>query len=622
MPDRERLASAEQLLECAKLGILVVRLEDRRVRFANPRICEMLGYERDELLSLGTMAIHPPDERARVEEAMALQAAGELDTARAIRTRRKDGSLFPADITSAPVDYHGERCLVGIFQDASELEIVTEELRASSRVLEAVLDAIPDVIGLQDRSHRILRYNRAGHEFLGLGPDQSHGKKCFELIGKVRPCEHCATAETYRTRAPAQARKYVEDMGIWLDARSYPVLDENGDLVQVVEHLRDITAEVRAEERLRANEEEMRHMQKMQAIGTLAGGVAHDFNNLLTPILGLASMIGEHPDATDAIVEAAEIIERAAARAAELTQQLLGFAQKGKMREEAVDVHELVREILAMVARTVDRRIHVAPSLCPETLFVLGDPGQLRQAVLNLAVNACDAMPEGGDLTVSTRVGEDNGVVIEVTDTGTGIDPGDVGRIFEPFFTTKAEGKGHTGMGLAMVYGIVENHRGRIEVESRPGATTFRVWMPSTAPTEPVSAPEAVVRGQGCILVIDDEELVRLVTQRMLEALGYEVLAATDGVNGAALFARHRARIDLVIIDLVMPKIGGRETFRRLRAIDPGVRALLSSGYGEDEEVQAILAEGMAGFIKKPFVASELSRAVARALSRSVQDRE
>jgi signal transduction histidine kinase len=382
-------------------------------------------------------------------------------------------------------------------------------------------------------------------------------------------------------------------------------------------------------------EQHLRQMQKMEAIGTLAGGVAHDFNNLLTGILGYANELKLGSDPGDEVHEAATVIENAATRAAELTRQLLGFARKGKMEEVPVDVHRLIQEVVSMLGHTLlsrnGRRIRISQRLMAQPSYVLGDQTQLQQVLLNLGVNARDAMPEGGELVIETcaaeldeeycrdHVGASPGryLMISVTDTGSGIPKEIVDRIFEPYFTTKREGEG-TGMGLAMVYGIVKNHGGSVRVYSEAGrGTTFKVYLPVAAAPEPVvreARHETPIRGEGRILVVEDEDVIQAMATRMLESLGYDVVAASDGQEAVEYYEQHGGETDLVIIDMIMPRMNGRDCFRRLREMNPLVRAILSTGYGLDSAVRELLGDGMIGYVQKPYVIGQLSEAVAKAL--------
>jgi PAS domain S-box-containing protein len=408
--------------------------------------------------------------------------------------------------------------------------------------------------------------------------------------------------------------------------------DEVVSLLHIAsEFLANALARRRAESEKANLEEQLRQSQKMEAVGTLAGGIAHDFNNLLTGILGYADMLGAGGLSPEQSKKAADVIEKAARRAADLTQQLLGFARKGKYQNIPVDLHATIHEATSLLGRTLDKSIALQQNLRARDPFVLGDPVQVQQVILNLAVNARDAMVQGGTLTFSTeRVSLNTApenlsptgqpreyIKLTVSDTGCGIPPQVQQRIFEPFFTTKEQGKG-TGMGLSMVYGIVKNHGGSICVASEVDkGTRFEILLPATKRPDLVAEDDRVRTRTGqpaTILVVDDEELVRQVAQTMLENLGYGVRTARDGQEAVALYRESYGQIDLVVLDMIMPRMGGRETFLLLKEINPEVRAILSTGCSMDETTQRILDEGMLGFAQKPYVLDELADTVTAAL--------
>ena len=398
---------------------------------------------------------------------------------------------------------------------------------------------------------------------------------------------------------------------------------------------RDISKRVEAQERSRILEAELMQSQKMEAIGSLAGGIAHDFNNLLTGILGYANLLKFSAKPGSDVLKAANVIQDAADRASQLTAQLLGFARKGKNLAVPVDIHKTIDDVASLLERTLDKNIRILTFLTPEPVSVVGDPTQLQQLLMNMAMNSRDAMPAGGVLTFSTSVariedassGAHGGLPpgayakIDVADTGTGIQAGHLEKIFDPFFTTKEQGKG-TGLGLAMVFGIVKNHGGHIEVESKVGAgSLFKVYLPLADQAVklegmvPDSATE-VETGRGRILLIDDQETVRDVCTAMLQTLGYLVSTACDGREGVEFYRRSGNNIDLVIIDMIMPNLGGRDCFREIKALNPDVRAILSTGFSLDGAVQEIINEGIVGFIQKPYRLEQLSNAVSKAMGR------
>ncbi len=391
---------------------------------------------------------------------------------------------------------------------------------------------------------------------------------------------------------------------------------------------RDIEARKQAEDETTTLESQLRQSQKMEAIGTLAGGIAHDFNNLLTGILGYANLLKLQTNEESSTFEAADVIEKAAQRASDLTKQLLGFARQGKLQNSAVDLNSMILESVALLRRTIDKSVNIVQRMDAENSEVMGDPSQLQLVMLNLAVNARDAMPNGGDLTLETNcIDIDQGVHadlppgryvrLRVSDTGAGIPPEICERIFEPFFTTKARGEG-TGMGLATVYGIVKNHDGTVSVDSKLGrGTTFEVMLPIAtmgSDSDILQVIEKPVHGRGKILVVEDEEVVRKLAKEILGWLGYETVTVCDGVEAVEYYDGHNNDIDLALIDLNMPRMGGRECYQKMKEINPDLRAVLSTGYSRDGAAQEILDDGVQGFVQKPFQASQLSEAIALAM--------
>jgi len=387
--------------------------------------------------------------------------------------------------------------------------------------------------------------------------------------------------------------------------------------------VRDITGRKRAEDQLRQS-------QKMEAIGQLAGGVAHDFNNLLTCVMGNAQLLEMRlPEDSDNTPLVGDIIN-ASTRAADLTDQLLSFSRKGRQQSINVDVHQIIAEVVRLLSHSIDRRIEISQGLEASRSIVRGDPTQLQNAILNLGVNARDAMPNGGKLTFATRnvtlddrsevtesyeVAGGTYLEIDVADTGVGMDAAIQKRIFEPFFTTKKHGRG-TGLGLAGVYGCVHSHHGVVQVYSKVAkGSTFKILLPlsqdSVASPTP-DPPSRPVRGHGHILVVDDEEIIRNFASKALGELGYQVNTCWNGATGVKFFEAHHGEIDLVILDLIMPELGGEDAFARMREIDPDAHILISSGFSRHETTTSLLAAGAKGFLNKPFDVSELSQYVAR----------
>jgi signal transduction histidine kinase/CheY-like chemotaxis protein len=392
---------------------------------------------------------------------------------------------------------------------------------------------------------------------------------------------------------------------------------------------REVAARTRelelAHDEQRRAQDAQRQSQKLESIGLLAGGVAHDFNNLLVGILGYADVLAAEAAPGSVTEEAARTIAQAAQRAAELTRQLLAIARMGRHRTEQVDVHALVKEVVALFGRTLDKAIRLEMRLEAQQHEVRGDSGQLQQVILNLGVNGRDAMPEGGTLTLGTDTADlDDAsappglapgryVTLWVADTGVGIPQDHRDRIFEPFFTTKGEGKG-SGLGLATAFGIVKGHGGTIQVYSEVGAgSRFVVYLPLAADDHGVAAavPEAPRHGTGVVLIVDDEELVRRTAARVLSSLGYTPAAVSGGQEALAWLAAQPTLPVAVLLDLSMPGMDGRACFLEMRARHPALRVVVSSGFSSSGRGDELLAEGAVAFVQKPYRTGELAKALA-----------
>jgi PAS domain S-box-containing protein len=395
-----------------------------------------------------------------------------------------------------------------------------------------------------------------------------------------------------------------------------------------VEYLNVILEDI-TEHRLLENQ--LRQAQKMEAVGRLAGGIAHDFNNLLTAILGSAELLLETM-AQEQERDDVEEIRKAAKRAADLTRQLLAFSRQQVLAPQVLDLNALVVNLEKLLRRLIGEDVELRTALAPDLGSVKADPGQMEQVIANLVVNARDAMPEGGRLTVETANAEldkDNAeqhfpappgsyVLLAVSDTGTGMDPETKSRIFEPFYTTKEKGKG-TGLGLATVYGVVKQSGGYIWVYSEPGqGTVFRIYLPrvreAPEPARPSPAPAAPLRGSETLLLVEDDEMVRHLVSRMLKSRGYTVLAASDGTDALRQVESHRGPIDMLITDVVMPGMSGREVAQRVTTLRPQVTVLYLSGYTDDAIVRHGMLEPGIAFLQKPFSADVLARKIREVL--------
>jgi PAS domain S-box-containing protein len=500
-------------------------------------------------------------------------------------------------------------------------------LREQAQLLDLAHDAIFSATG----DGTILFWNHGAAEMYGWTRDEATGQVSHDLLHTVFP-EPLAEVIRHLNAEGHWEGELIhtcrDGSTITVASRWAPRQGPKGEYRGFLEINTDITEHKKIEDQLR-------HTQKLESLGVLAGGVAHDFNNLLTGILGNANLA---LDATPAHHPNRVLIEEvmlAAERAADLTRQLLAYAGKGRFIMRTVDLSTLVREISGLVQTSIPKPVQLRLQLAENLPGIYGDPGQLQQIVMNLVINGAEAIGPGGG-TVLVRTEEQNldepdiarilgpspveplkpgrFVALEVRDTGCGMAPETLPRIFDPFFSTKFAGR---GLGLSAVSGIVRSHHGALQVSSRQGhGTTFKVLLPASSAAGrevPVDSARDLT-GHGKILVVDDEEIVRQTARNALERFGYEVVLAADGAQAVETFGRETG-VSLVLLDLTMPVMGGEEALQRLRQIDPSVRVLLSSGYNEAEAVERFADKGLAGFMQKPYTAVALAEKVKSALA-------
>ncbi len=519
-------------------------------------------------------------------------------------------------------------------EDITESRNANEKLKRGERFLSSIFASIQDGIFVLDRDQNIVQMNPTMERWYSHAMP-AVGKTCYKVFrGRTAPCPGCPSLLAASMQAAAHGTiPRMDSTGKasgWLEVFSFPLLDlESGSVTGTIQYVRDITLRKKAEEEKEKLEAELLHARKMEAIGTLAGGIAHDFNNLLMGIQGFASLIGLDMDKAHPHYEKLRRIDELVNSGADLTRQLLGFARGGKYEIQPSNLNEVVARTSGMFART-RKEISTHHRYQEDVWPVELDRGQIERVFLNLYVNAAQAMPEGGNLYLETRnvaldasyakshsVPPGDYVMVSVTDTGIGMDSKTRERIFEPFFTTKTMGRG-TGLGLATVYGIVKGHKGVINVYSEIGkGTTFNLYFPASgkAVVRRENTSEEPLRGSEAILLVDDEPIIIDVTRDILESLGYRVFVATSGSEALRIYETDREIIDLVILDMIMPGMGGEETFDRLKAANPGIRIILSSGYSLNGQASRILEKGCKSFLQKPFSIVELSKKIREVLS-------
>jgi two-component system, cell cycle sensor histidine kinase and response regulator CckA len=646
--ERRGEARAQDLLAAIVLSshdAIVSMTLDRRILSWNHGAEILYGYSAAEMVGRPADVVIPEDRRSDEREIISLVSLGaRLERFRTGRVRR-DGTLISVSLAVSPLtDRAGT--IIGVAWTARDF---SERERAEVR-FQAVLEAAPDAIVGVDRAGDIVLVNTQTQRMFGYARHELVGRPVRELLPEGLPADfwqtHSGAVAVRAAEAePVVARRHEGDT-FPAEMTISGLETEDGPVACLA--IRDVTERVHAQAeqaRLRAEAEServearMHRTQRLESLGQLAGGVAHDFNNLLAVILNYGTFVIEEAAEPDpdlaAIARDGEQIVRASKRGTELTHQLLAFARREVVRPQVLDLNQVILDVEQMLRRSIGEHIALATRLGAGVPPITADPGQMEQVLVNLAVNARDAMPAGGRLTIETgavdidddqaanRPGLDPGryARVRVSDTGSGMAKEVVDRAFEPFYTTKRSGEG-TGLGLATVYGIVTQARGSVQIYSEPGlGTTVTIMLPVTDDPDAVVAagPEPARdggRGNGeTILVVEDEPALRDLACRILDNAGYRVLSAEGGAAALDLAGRHSGEIDLLLTDVIMPGILGKELAERLLARDPRVRVLFMSGYAQPILASRGTLDPGVTLIEKPFGKSELLAAVHRQLT-------
>ncbi len=596
-----------------------------KIVFANSRLYEMLGYSAGELEGQEHWLIYHPDYRAITSErAVARMRGDDIVPHYEVKLQRKDGTSFDGEISARAVTVRGEPGVQVWLRDISYRKRSELALRRLATAVEQAEEAIV----ITDPSGTIQYVNPAFEKITGYTRDEALGNNPSILKGGQHGEEFYRDLWNSITHGKVWKGRFInrrKDGTFYSeDSTISPVRDPKGRILNFVAVKRDVTEGL-------ALQQQLLQAQKMEAIGTLAGGIAHDFNNLLTVVMGFSELLLAEKKPKDWDYADLQKIFHAAKNGGELVQRLLMFSRKSEPKPVSMNLNKQIVEVEKLLRRTIPKMIDIHLDLSPDLPAINADPSQIEQILMNLAVNARDSMPDKGKLTVITEIvtldeeycrlhveatsGEH--VLLSVSDTGHGMDRETAEHIFEPFFTTKEMGRG-TGLGLAMVYGIVKQHNGHISVYSEVGkGTTFRVYLPAMpADVEPDVEASGIMPAFGTetVLLVDDEDFVRELGARILTKHGYTVLQATNGREALDLFKKESSQISLVILDLIMPEMGGTECLKKLLKIDPQVKVLVASGYSADASVKKMIQIGAKGFVSKPFRVKDLLRGVRKVL--------
>lgn len=621
----EAQAEFSRLVEGVReLGLFLID-SNRRICSWNLGAERIYGYSRDEIVGQPIDIFYPPD----VRDTTAIEKELQVATAEGSREEqgwrvRKGGALFWADVITTVVR-DASNAVIGY----SRVTRDNTDARRTEMLLRSVLDNTLDGIISIDMRGRILSFNRAAERIFGYKAEEVHGKNVNVLMPAPYHAEHDGYLENYLRTGDAKIIGIGREVvGRRKDGSTFPMdlavsefyLDQNRYFTGIV---RDITKQ-------KTLENQLRQAQKMEAVGQLAGGVAHDFNNLLTVVTGYSELIHAGLRPVDPMRAFAEHIIQAANRGASLTAQLLAFSRQSVLEPKIVELNKVITETGNMLRRLIGEDITLAHRLDPDIRRVRVDPGQLAQVIMNLALNARDAMPQGGCLTIETRNAELDAdyvsthpyaksgqyVMLAISDTGVGMSPEIKARLFEPFFTTKGVGKG-TGLGLATVYGIIKQSDGLIEVYSELKiGTTFKIYLPALPDgnATPNDQSTRAPTGNETLLLVEDEAAVRDIAFLSLTAHGYRVLSASNAKDALGIAQDHGDAIDMLVTDVVMPEVSGRQLADSLRSTYPRLKVLYLSGYTDDAVVRHGILQAEVSFLQKPFSPASLARKVRQVL--------
>jgi PAS domain S-box-containing protein len=559
-----------------------------------------------------------------------------------VRYRHRDGSTVWVICAGRVIEWAEDGSpvrMVGCHVDITELKRTEEERREFQERYRLLFEAANDAIFVADaETGMMLDCNSRAEKLMGCSREELRTLHQTELHPSDKKEQYHHEFE----RATRQQGVIFSRMEIQRrDGTRVPVEISTAGNVRLGDRevhigvFRDCSERIRLENERELLEQQLLRAQRLQSIGQLAGGVAHDFNNLLAAIVGYASLIRLEDEKPEVMQAHAKEILTASLRARDLTRNLLAFANQQTIKKKQLDLSESVEEVERLLRETISKSVAIETFFGDDLPSLVGDPAQISQILMNLCINAADSMgQEQGTLTISVRgvkfdaneppphpdLRAGRHSEISVTDTGPGIDPAHLDRVFDPFFTTKAPGEG-SGLGLSTVYGLVQGHGGAVDVASTRGeGTKVTVWLPSSE-VAPIGGEKRagsippIAPGHGTILVVDDEEAVRKVAMRMLSKMGYDCIEAGGGAEALRLYEQNAARISLVLLDLAMPEMSGKETFARLKETDPDVGVLLFSGHPKEAGIKDLLESGAAGFLQKPFLPEQLRAAVAQALT-------
>jgi PAS domain S-box-containing protein len=626
----------KRVIEFTQDGVYRYDFETGKILFANRGLVKILDldFEPEELTGKKLLdVIVYTESEGTIRSALAQH--GEIHQFEYhFKTLKGDDRWVIHDSFIVQDTGNGRLIVESIIRDITGRKLAEEKIRQEREWLDVTLKSIGDGTIATDSNGRIVLMNPVAEALTGWKFNEACNKKLAEVFKIINPntrksVENPVKKVLKHGRIVGLANHTIlisrDGIEYQISDSAAPIYDHNDNIIGIILVFQDVTDQYRMQKRLL-------QQQKMEVLGNLAGGIAHDFNNMLTGILGFSELLENKLQERPKLQRYANEIKKAGSSASKLTNKLLSFSRRKQFQGIPLNVHEAIQTVVEILSHTIDKRIELFKRLEANPAIITGDPSLLQNALLNLALNARDAMPDGGKLMFATSnvsldkefcqkhtasMNPGKYIEIDIKDTGIGMSKNELEHAFEPFFTTKSSGHG-TGLGLSVVFGTITHHNGWVTVYSEPGmGTLVKIYLPLAEGVKVEKRRKSkIYKGSGLIMVVDDEPIIRATTKEMLTELGYDVILAEDGEQAIEIYEQRKDSIKLVLLDMVMPKLTGSETFSRLKDINSAVKVLFCSGFAPGGVVDELFTAGAGGYISKPFSLENLGKEIATLLSK------